>query len=91
MDITLHKIGRRDRKIHISKLVREPGKIGQTAWQNQSDMTKIISATDCVNGAYEISTPESILLRHLAQLELLRGIAVPVVRTKPAVHVFKLF
>jgi len=53
-------------------------------------MTKIRSATDCVNGAYEISTPESILLRHLAQLELLRGIAVPVVRTKPAVHVFKL-
>ncbi len=45
MDITLHKIGRRYRKIPISKLVREPGKIGQSAWQNQSDMTKIRSAT----------------------------------------------
>jgi hypothetical protein len=51
MDITLHKIGRRDRKIHISKLVGEPGKIGQTARQNWSDMTKIGSATVHVNGA----------------------------------------
>ncbi len=91
MYITFHKNRQRDRKITISKLVREPGKIGRTAWQNQSDMTKIRSATDCVNGAYEMWTPESILLRHLAQLELLRGIAIPVVRTKPAVHVFKLF
>ncbi len=39
----LHKIGRRDRKISI-------GKIGQTAWQNRSDMTKIGSATVRVNG-----------------------------------------
>jgi hypothetical protein len=40
-DITLNKIGWRDRKIPISKLVGEPGKIRQTAWQNQSDVTKI--------------------------------------------------
>ena len=46
----LHKIGWRDRKIPISKLVGEPGKIGHTAWQNWSDMTKIGSATVCVNG-----------------------------------------
>jgi hypothetical protein len=46
----LHKIRWRDRKIPISKLVREPGKIGQTAWQNWSDVTKIGSATVCVNG-----------------------------------------
>ncbi len=51
MDITLHKIGRRDRKIPISKLVREPGKIRQTAWQNQLDVTKIGSATVRVNEA----------------------------------------
>jgi hypothetical protein len=50
-DITLHKIGQRDRKIPISKSVGEPGKIGQTAWQNQSDVTKIGSATVRVNGA----------------------------------------
>jgi hypothetical protein len=45
MDITLHKIGRRDRKIPISKLVGEPGKMGRTAWQKQCDVTKIRSAT----------------------------------------------
>jgi hypothetical protein len=45
----LHKIRWRDRKIPISKLVREPGKIAQTAWQNQSDVTKIGSTTVCVN------------------------------------------
>jgi hypothetical protein len=49
-DITLHKIRQRDRKILISKSVREPGKIGQTPWQNWSDMTKIGSATVNVNG-----------------------------------------
>jgi hypothetical protein len=49
MDITLHKIGQRDRIIAISKSVGEPGKIGQTAWQNWSDVTKIGSATFCVN------------------------------------------
>jgi hypothetical protein len=48
-NITLHKIRQRDRKIHISKLVGEPGKIGQTAWQNQSDVTKIGSTTVRVN------------------------------------------
>ena len=42
----LHKIGRRDRKISI-------GKIGRTAWQNRSDMTKIGSATVRVNGGLE--------------------------------------
>ncbi len=54
MDITLHKIGRRDRKIPISKLVREPGKIGQTASQNQCDVTKIGSATVHLNRALEL-------------------------------------
>jgi hypothetical protein len=48
MDITLDKIGQRDRKIPIPKLVRYPGKIGPTAWQNWSDVTKIGSATVCV-------------------------------------------
>jgi hypothetical protein len=48
-DITLHKIGGRDRKIPILKLVEEPGKIGQTAWQNRSDVTKIGSTTVRVN------------------------------------------
>ncbi len=47
----LHKIRRRGRKIPISKLVREPGKIGQTAWQIWSDMTKIGSTNVHVNGA----------------------------------------
>jgi len=51
MDIRLLKIGQRDRKIPISKLGGEPGKIGQTAWQNRSDVTKIRSATVGVNGA----------------------------------------
>jgi hypothetical protein len=51
MDITLHEIGQRDRKISISKSVGEPGKIGQTAWQNQWHMTKIGCATVLVNGA----------------------------------------
>jgi hypothetical protein len=58
IDITLHKIGQRDRKILFSKLVGEPGKIGQTAWQNQLDVTKIRSATVRVNGALP---PERIL------------------------------
>jgi hypothetical protein len=49
-DITLHKIGRRDRKIPISISAGEPGKIGQTAWQNWLDETKIRSATVGVNG-----------------------------------------
>ncbi len=49
-DITLHKIRRRDRKIPISKLVGEPGKIGQAAWQNRSDLTKIGSTAVRVNG-----------------------------------------
>jgi hypothetical protein len=53
-DITLHKIEWRDRKIPISKLVGEPSKIGCTACQNLSDMTKIGSATVHVNGAYEV-------------------------------------
>ncbi len=53
-DITLHKIGRRDRKIPISKLVAEPGKIRQTAWQIWSNMTKIRIATVCVNRGLEI-------------------------------------
>ncbi len=44
MDIILHKIGQRDSKIPISK-------IGQTAWQNRSDVTKIGSATVRVNEA----------------------------------------
>ncbi len=52
-DITLHKIGRRDRKIPISKSVGETGKIGQTVWQNWLDMTKIGSATVYVNGALQ--------------------------------------
>jgi hypothetical protein len=43
-DITLHKIRQRDRKIPISK-------IGRAAWQNQSDVPKIGSATDRVNEA----------------------------------------
>jgi hypothetical protein len=51
MTITLHKIGQRDRKIPISILVGEPGKIRQTAWQNLSDMAKIRSATVCGNTA----------------------------------------
>jgi hypothetical protein len=50
MDITLHKIGWRDRKTPISKLDEEPGKIGRTAWQNWSDVTKIGSANVPVNG-----------------------------------------
>ncbi len=54
-DITLHKIGQRDWKISVSKLVREPGKIGRTAWQNWSDMTKIGSTTVHVNGALPIN------------------------------------
>jgi hypothetical protein len=45
MDITLYKLRQRERKIPISKLVGELGKIGQTAWQNQLDVTKIGSAT----------------------------------------------
>ncbi len=53
-DITLHKIRQRYRKFPISKLVREPGKILWTAWRNQSDVTKIRSATVHVNGALEI-------------------------------------
>ncbi len=53
-NITLHKIGRRERKIPISKSVGEPCKIGQTAWQNWSDVTKIGSATVRVNGALKI-------------------------------------
>jgi hypothetical protein len=32
-------------------MVGEPGKIGQTAWQNQLDMAKNGSATVCVNRA----------------------------------------
>ncbi len=48
-DNTLHKNGQRDRKILISKLVREPDKIRWTAWQNQSDVTKIGSTTVHVN------------------------------------------
>ncbi len=43
-DITLNKIRQRDRKIPISK-------IGWTAWQNRLDVTKIGSATVCVNEA----------------------------------------
>ncbi len=50
IDITLHKIGWRDRKTPISKLVGEPGRFGQTTWQNQLDLTKIGSATVRVNG-----------------------------------------
>jgi hypothetical protein len=49
MDITLHKIRQRDRKIPISKLVGELGKIGWRAWQNQSDITK--NGCTTVNGA----------------------------------------
>ncbi len=56
----LHKIGWRDRKIPISKSVREPGKIAWTAWQNWSDMTKIGSTTVCVNGG---SGPQSYTIR----------------------------
>jgi hypothetical protein len=48
-NITLHKIRRKDRKIPISKLVRKTGKIGQTAWQNRLDVTKIGSVTVPVN------------------------------------------
>ncbi len=50
-DITLHKIRWRDRKIPISKLVKEHVKISWTAWQNQLDMTKIESTTVHVSGA----------------------------------------
>jgi len=50
----LHKIRQGDRKIPISKLVGEPGKIGQTSWQNQSDVTKFRSATVRVNGALKM-------------------------------------
>ncbi len=56
-NITLHKIGQRERKIPISKSVGEPGKIGQTAWQNWSDMPKIRSTTVRVNGALKIFSP----------------------------------
>ncbi len=48
-DITLHKIRWIDRKIPITKLDGEPGKIGRTAWQNQLDVTKIGSTTVCVS------------------------------------------
>jgi hypothetical protein len=41
-------------KIPVSKLVGEPCKIEQTAWQNQSHVTKIGSATVRVNGALNI-------------------------------------
>ncbi len=54
-----HKNGTRDRKIPISKLVGEPGKIGRTAWQNQLDVTKIGSATVRVNGALLVYNPNS--------------------------------
>jgi hypothetical protein len=47
----MHKIGRRYRKIPISKSVGEPGKIRQTLWQNQPNVTKIGIATVRVNGA----------------------------------------
>ncbi len=41
-------------KIPISKSVREPGKIGQTAWQNWLGTTKIRNTTVHVNGALSV-------------------------------------
>jgi hypothetical protein len=61
----LHKIGWRDSKILISISVREPGKIGQTAWQNQLDVTKIGSATVRVNGALIHDKEQKSLIRKL--------------------------
>ncbi len=39
----------------ISKSVGDTGKIRQTAWQNQSDVTKIGSTTVCVIWALQVS------------------------------------